>query len=178
MEETQSDVRLTQAGNQTNSWVHVWVSSFKKVMSWWPDETHLKYATADIRQYDLFWGGGWCVCVCRGTKIAFGRKIDSVISLQGAWGCHRRSKRLLEMQNKVGETLAHAGGASAEHSWHYSRPTNNPNFIQCAGPTEWLQCIGFTHWGGPCQAQSFTPSPSKHYNIWGGTVSSVYHHRI
>lgn len=74
---------------------------------------------------------------------------------------------------KVWGTVAHTGGASTEHSWHYSLLTNNPNFIQWAGPTEWLQCVEFTHWGGQRPAQSSTLSLSKHYHVWGGAVISV-----
>lgn len=65
------------------------------------------------------------------------------LRVQGAWVVTTAAG-----EAEVWETLTHTGGDSPEHSWHYSPLTNNPNFIQWAGPTEWLQCVEFTHWEG------------------------------
>lgn len=74
--------------------------------------------------------------------------------------CLRRCKQ---------QTLGHR----AKHSWHYNPLTNNPNFILWAGPSEWLQCAEFTHWGGPWLAPSSTLSRSENTDVWGNDCQLI-----
>lgn len=110
-------------------------------------------------------GGYVCECVCRRTEIACRRETECFISLDsrelGGVTPNCCSKGKLKC-----ERHSHTAGASAEHSWHDSLLTNNPNFIQPAWPAEWLQCVEFTLWGGQCPARSSSLSLS----VWGGTV--------
>lgn len=83
-----------------------------------------------------------CVCVLLyQNSLQERNRIFLSTWVQGAWGCCWRGEIKCERHS-------HTGGASTEHSWHYSLLTNNPNFIQWAGPAEWLLCVEFTHWRG------------------------------